>query len=123
MNKTIKALALLTTTLFAGSALSTELACHIYPKGNGQGYGNGTKSCNALDFSFGNSTSGKYYLKNISKQINTVIWSGHANCNGGTTCGVTVRAYSSNQAGATVLYQDGTYEVLNTARMMYETGH
>ena len=123
MNKTLKALAIIGTTLFAGSALATELVCDVYPKGNGSSWGNGTSRCDALDFSFGNSTSGKYYLKNISKPINSVIWSGHATCNGGTSCGVTVRAYSSNSAGATVLYQDGTYEIMNTARMSYETGH
>jgi hypothetical protein len=123
MNKMLKALALVGTTLFAGSTLATELVCDVYPKGNGNSWGNGTSSCDALDFSFGNSTSGKYYLKNISKPISNVIWSGKASCNGGTSCGVTVRAYSSNTAGATVLYQDGTYEIMNTARMSYETGH
>ena len=124
MKKTLKVIALLGATLFAGSSLAADLVCDVYPKGNGNSFGNGTASCDALDFSFGNSTSGKYYLKNITKPVQRVIWSGHAGCSGGTSCSVTVRAYSWNQkASATVLYKDGTYEITNTARMSYETGH
>lgn len=124
MKATFKAFALIGATLFTGSTLATELVCDVNPRGNGQTMGNGTSSCEAFDFSFGNSTSGRYYLKNISKPINKVIWHGSAGCSGGTSCGVTVRAYSgSQQAHATVLYKDGTYEVTNTAHMFYETGH
>ncbi len=124
MNKTLKALALVGTTLFAGSSLATELVCDVYPKSGGNSIGNGTQDCEGFDFSFGNSTNGKYYLKNISKPISSVIWSGKAKCSGGTSCNVTVRAYNPGySAGATVLYQDGTYEILNTAHMFYETGH
>ncbi len=123
MKKALKALAIVSTTLFAGSALAADLVCDVNPRGGGHSFGNGTASCNALDFSFGNSTSGKFYLKNVSKPISKVIWSGKARCSGGTSCGVTVRAYSSNSASATILYKDGTYEVTNTAHMGYETGH
>ena len=124
MKLKLAAMALLGAALHTGSASATDLACDIYIKGNGNQFGNGTANCIGFDFSFGNSTSGRYYLKNISKPISQVIWNGHASCNGGTSCSVTVRAYTGSQsATATVLYQDGTYEVTNSARMEYETGH
>jgi hypothetical protein len=123
MNKVLKALAIVSTTLFAGSAFAADLVCDVNPKRGGNSFGNGTQNCNAMDFSFGNSTSGKFYLKNVSKPISKVIWNGKARCSGGTSCGVTVRAYSVNSASATILYKDGTYEVTNNARMSYETGH
>jgi len=124
MKKTLKALALVGTTFFAGSALATQVVCDVYAKGSGNSWGNGTANCSALDFTFGNSTSGKFYLKNISKPVKKVLWDSNTNCSGtATSCSVRVRAYGSQWATATVLYQDGTYEELNTARMFYETGH
>lgn len=124
MKLKLAALTLLTSALYSGSALSADLACDVYAKGNGQQLGNGGAHCVAFDFSFGNSTSGRYYLKNVTKPIRQVIWNGHASCNGGTSCAVTVRAYARAQsATATILYQDGTYEVTNKASMEYETGH
>lgn len=123
MKKAFKTLAFVGATLFAGSTFAADLVCDVYAKGNGNSFGNGTQSCNAFDFSFGNSTNGRFYLTNISKPINKVIWSGDARCSGGTSCSVTVRAYGGNSAKATILYKDGTYEVTNTARMSYETGH
>jgi hypothetical protein len=84
---------------------------------------NGRSNCFTIDFSFGNQTTGKYYLQNISKPINKVIWQGDASCTGGTSCNMTVRAYRSYSASALILYKDGTYETTNTSRMSYETGH
>lgn len=106
----------------ASPAFATDLACEIYPKAGGFASGNGTANCDAIDFSFGNSTSGRFYLKNISKPINQVIWQGGASCSGGASCGVTVRAYSTKSATALILYKDGTYETTNSASMYYETG-
>ena len=123
MKKRIILSTLLSSCLLASSAFATDLVCEVYPKNGGNQMGSGTSYCAAFDFSFGNSTSGKFYLKNISKPISQVIWNGKANCSGGTSCGVTVRAYSVTQASALVLYQDGTYEHTNTATMEYETGH
>ncbi|TMP39665.1 hypothetical protein [Pseudoalteromonas rubra] len=122
--KTLKTLALVAGTLFAGSAFSAQMVCDIYPKSGGHSWGNGTASCSALDFSFGNSTSGRFYIKNITKPVEEVRWSGIANCSGGTSCGATIRAYSpNNTASALILYKDGTWERTNTARADYETGH
>ncbi|KZN50903.1 hypothetical protein [Pseudoalteromonas luteoviolacea] len=124
MKTTLKALTLVAGTFFAGSAFSADLVCDVYPKGNGNAWGNGTKSCFGFDFSFGSSTSGRFYLKNVTKPIQEVRWSGAARCGtSSTSCGVTVRAYSSTTASALILYKDGTWEQTNTARASYETGH
>lgn len=122
--KTLKTLALVAGTLFTGSAFSAQMVCDIYPKSGGHSWGNGTANCSAIDFSFGNSTSGRFYIKNITKQVEEVRWSGIASCSGGTSCGVTIRAYSpNNTASALILYKDGTWERTNTAQADYETGH
>lgn len=124
MKLTLKTLLLLGATLSAGSATATELVCDVYPKGSSPTQHNGVKNCFGFDFSFGNSTTGRYYLTGISKPIQQVIWNGHASCSGGTSCNVTVRAYRGDQsATATILYKDGTYEITNSATMNYETGH
>ncbi|NMH65907.1 hypothetical protein [Shewanella salipaludis] len=122
MNKMLKALGAVSVLCFAQSALAADLVCHLNVKSGGNVYGNGTAHCSGLDFSFGSSTSGSYNIVNINKMVKSVIWSGNAKCSGGTSCGVTVRAYSVNQASATILYQDGTWEQTNTATMEYETG-
>jgi len=106
----------------ANMAFATDLACEVYPKAGGVVSGNGTSSCDAIDFSFGNSTSGRFYLSNISKPINQIIWQDDASCSGGTSCGVTVRAYTTTSASALILYKDGTYETTNAASIYYETG-
>jgi hypothetical protein len=123
MNNTLKTLVLISTVFFAQSTLAADLTCNLNVKNGGNVMGNGTAHCFGMDFSFGNSTSGSYAIKNITKPISSVLWSGNAKCSGGTSCGVTVRAYSVNQASATILYKDGTWETTNTARMEYETGH
>ncbi|MBQ4810036.1 hypothetical protein A7985_06130 [Pseudoalteromonas luteoviolacea] len=125
MKTTIKALTLIASTVFAGQAFSAELVCAVYAKSGGSSWGNGTANCEAFDYSFGNSTGGRFYLKGVTKQIKEVRWSGAARC--GTTtsssCSATIRAYGTNSASATILYTDGTWEQTNTARASYETGH
>ncbi|WP_105169817.1 hypothetical protein [Pseudoalteromonas sp. T1lg23B] len=123
MKTTLKAMTVIAGTLFAGSALATTLVCDVYPKSGGNSFANGTKNCGAFDYSFGNSTSGKFYLSNISKPIQEVRWEGKANCSGGTSCNATIRAYSQNSASALILYKDGTWERTNTANAWYETGY
>ncbi|MDK1287967.1 hypothetical protein [Pseudoalteromonas umbrosa] len=124
MKTTLKALTLVAGTFFAGSAFSAELVCDVYPKGNGNSWGNGTQNCFGIDFSFGTSTSGRFYLKNVSKPIQEIQWNGAARCSGtSTSCRVTVRAYSATSASALILYKDGTWEKTNTATASYETGH
>ncbi|KPH60165.1 hypothetical protein AMS58_18210 [Pseudoalteromonas porphyrae] len=122
--KTILRILLLSgAALTTNSVFATDLVCDVYPKGSNGYSSNGTARCDAFDFSFGNSTTGKFYLQNISKPINQVIWQGDASCSGGTSCTVNVRAYRSTSASALILYKDGTYETTNIARMSYETGH
>ncbi|MEJ6476222.1 hypothetical protein [Pseudoalteromonas piscicida] len=118
MIKTLAAVAL----LGAGSVSATELHCDIQVKRGGNVIGN-EQTCFGMDFSFGNSTSGKFYLANITKPINKVIWNGDANCSGGVECALTVYAYQTHTATATILYKDGTYEETNVSRISYETGH
>lgn len=122
--KTILRILLLSgAALTTNSVFATDLVCDVYPKGGSGHSFNGGAYCDALDFSFGNSTTGKFYLQNISKPISQVIWQGDASCSGGTACTVNVRAYSTTSASALVLYKDGTYETTNIAHMSYETGH
>lgn len=124
MKNLLKVTALMSAMLLPQSAMSANLTCHLYVKSGGNVFGNGTANCSGLDFSFGNSTSGRFTIENISKDISNVIWQGDANCSGGTQCSVTVRAYSGNtSANATILYDDGTWETTNTASMDYETGY
>jgi hypothetical protein len=123
MKNILRTLLLTGAALATNSVFATDLVCDVYPKGGAGNGSNGTSHCFAIDFSFGNSTSGKFYLENISKPINQVIWQGDASCSGGTSCSITVRAYSRESASALILYKDGTYETTNTAYMEYETGH
>ncbi|KZN31653.1 hypothetical protein [Pseudoalteromonas luteoviolacea] len=125
MKTTVKALTLIAGTLFVGQAFSAELVCAVYAKSGGNSWGNGTKNCMAFDYSFGNSTNGRFYLKNVTKDIKEVRWNGDARCasSTSTSCNATIRAYSSNTATATILYKDGTWETTNTARANYETGY
>ncbi|MCF2860310.1 hypothetical protein L1286_22780 [Pseudoalteromonas sp. SMS1] len=125
MKTTLKALTLIAGTLFAGQAFSAELVCDVYAKNSGNSWGNGTKNCMAFDYSFGSSTNGRFYLKNVTKEIQEVRWNGSARCgtSSKTSCNASIRAYASNSATATILYKDGTWETTNTARASYETGH
>ncbi|RZM74799.1 hypothetical protein [Pseudoalteromonas rubra] len=123
MKTTIKAFALVAGTLFAGSAFSAQVVCDVYPKSNGHSWGNGTPNCAGFDFSFGSSTNGRFYLKDVTKEIKEVRWEGKANCSGGTSCNTTIRAYTSNTATALILYKDGTWERPKAASAFYETGH
>jgi hypothetical protein len=123
MNNTLKALALVSTVFFAQSTLASDLVCNVSVKSGGNVMGNGTDYCVGFDLSFGNSTSGSFTIKNVTKPISSVLWSGDAKCSGGISCGVTVRAYRLTQASATILYKDGTWEKTNSASIEYETGH
>lgn len=125
MKKSLKTCALLGYILFSGASFATDLVCDVYAKSAGGQSSNGLAFCDAIDYSYGNSTSGRFYLINITKPIYQVIWNGHASsCQGGTSCSVKVKAYKPGQkATATILYKDGTYETTNTSRMYYETGH
>lgn len=119
----MKASSLVASLLLAESAFSTELVCDVSTRGPGGHTNNGIAHCDALDFSFGRQTTGKYYLINVSKPIQRVIWEGNAKCDGGLSCFVSVQAYSSNSASAVILYKDGTFEKTNTSSMTYEAGH
>ncbi|WP_028835218.1 MULTISPECIES: hypothetical protein [unclassified Pseudoalteromonas] len=123
MKNVLKALLISGAALTANSVFATDLVCDVYPNGSGGNSMNGRSNCFTIDFSFGNETTGKYYLQNISKPINKVIWQGDASCTGGTSCNMNVRAYRSYSASALILYKDGTYETTNMSRMSYETGH
>ncbi|MCY7296270.1 hypothetical protein [Alteromonas sp. a30] len=125
MRNTLKNLALTSALLMTTQAFATDLVCDVYlkPGAGGNTLGNGTAHCDGFDFSFSNSTTGRFYLKNISKPIQQVIWQGGASsCSGGTQCTVTLPAYSPKTATAIVLYDDGTYETTNLSRMYYESG-
>jgi len=121
---TIKKILLASSLIFASSlavpAFSANLVCQLNVKSGGQVFGNGTSHCNGIDFSFGSSTSGSWSITNISKSIDRVHWI--KGCNSGLSCGVTVRAYASNEAQAYIHYKDGSIEYV-TANMWYETGH
>ncbi|WNZ56512.1 hypothetical protein ACJJI5_00970 [Microbulbifer sp. EKSA008] len=101
-------------------ALSANLVCQLNVKSGGQVFGNGTSSCTGIDFSFGNSTSGKWTITNITKSIDRINWI--KGCSSGLSCSVTVRAYSTNQGQAYIHYVDGSIEYVS-ADMWYETGH
>lgn len=122
MNNMLKALGVISLLCFTQTAVAANMVCKLNVKSGGHVTGNGTDYCSGIDFSFGSSTSGSYTIANVNKMVKSVIWSGNAKCTSGTSCGVTVRAYSVNQASATILYQDGTWEQTNTATMEYETG-
>ncbi|ODB41997.1 hypothetical protein BB427_10815 [Pseudoalteromonas sp. BMB] len=104
------------------SSQAADLKCSLNVKSGGNVWGNNTSYCSGIDFSFDNSTSGKFYIANATKAISKVIWNGDASCSGGTTCNMTIRAYRQYNATATILYTDGTYETTNSAHIDYETG-
>lgn len=118
--KILLAASLLIGSSIALPAFSANLVCNLYVKSGGQSMGNGTSSCSGIDFSFGNSTSGKWTITNITKSIDRINWI--KGCTGGLSCNVTVRAYSLNKAQAYIHYVDGSIEYVE-ADMWYETGH
>lgn len=123
MKTTLIASALVLLGTLSIDSQAADLRCSLNVKSGGNVWGNGSNHCSGLDFSFGNSTSGKFYIANASKPISKVIWNGDASCSGGTTCYMTIRAYRQYNATATILYTDGTYETTNSAHIDYETGH
>ncbi|KZN46481.1 hypothetical protein [Pseudoalteromonas luteoviolacea] len=118
-NSTILALAL-TTGFFANSAFSAELVCRVNSL-NGQSHNSGTSNCWAMDFSFRNSSSGVFYLKDVTKPIERVQWNNNRSCSG-TQCAVTVRSFQYKSMTAHIFYKDGTSELTNRAVMLYENG-
>ncbi|WP_299584862.1 hypothetical protein [uncultured Microbulbifer sp.] len=120
IKKILLAGSLITASSLAVPAFSAGLVCQLNVKPGGQVMGNGTSSCNGIDFSFGNSTSGRWTITNITKSIDRINWV--KGCNSGLSCGVTVRAYALNQGQAYIHYVDGSIEYVQ-AEMWYETGH
>jgi hypothetical protein len=122
MNNMLKALGVISVLCFAQTAAAANMTCNLNVKSGGNVMGNGTDYCVGMDFSFGSSTSGSFKIEGINKTVNSIIWNTNTSCKSGTTCNFTVRAYRLNQASATILYQDGTWENTNTATIEYETG-
>ncbi|KZN50954.1 hypothetical protein [Pseudoalteromonas luteoviolacea] len=122
MKKTIRSLTLIAGAMFASSAFSTELVCAVYSKNGGPMWKTGTPNCEGYDWTHGNTTRGRFYLKNVTKQILSVKWYGVAKCSGGQSCDVTVFAYGPNRAWARIMYTDGTWQDTNVANAHYETG-
>jgi len=118
--KIILPLALTFGALSAVPAMAADMSCYINAKNGGQTWGNGTSNCSAFDFSFGNSTSGRYIIKNMTKPVKKISWI--KGCSSGTSCTVNVRAYSVNSGEAYIHYTDGSIEFVS-AYMDYETGH
>ncbi|MFC3031714.1 hypothetical protein ACFOEE_04175 [Pseudoalteromonas fenneropenaei] len=123
MKKQIFAAAAVMLSALSFSSQAAQLKCNLTVKSGGNVWQNGTSYCSGIDFSFSNSTTGKFYIEGASKPISRILWNGDANCTGGTSCNMTIRAYRDYTATATILYQDGTYETTNSATMNYETGH
>ena len=123
LTHTFKALTLVGATILPHNALAADLACNLNVAWSGTVNGNGTAFCEGLDYTFGNSTTGSFFLKNVTKPIHSVTWNGDANCGSTATfCPVTVFAYFPSEASATILYTDGTWETTNTATIDYESG-
>ncbi|MFA0809599.1 hypothetical protein [Microbulbifer epialgicus] len=120
IKKILLASSLLIASSLAVPAFSANLVCQLNVKSGGQVMGNGTSSCNGIDFSFGSSTSGSWSITNITKSIDRIHWI--KGCSSGLSCSVTVRAYSSNEAQAYIHYDDGSIEYVE-ADMWYETGY
>ena len=123
MRKLLKTLALAGSFIFSHQVFAATMCCDINTYPGDIEFGSGTSFCMGQANSFDHSTAtGTFYLKDISKPYNNIIWNGQPNCSG-TSCRVSMSFYMTYSASATILYTDGTWETTNAASMRYEGLH
>ncbi|WP_440056268.1 hypothetical protein ACSLBF_19355 (plasmid) [Pseudoalteromonas sp. T1lg65] len=118
-NKLIAA-AMITLGAFSFSSEAAQMKCDVWTK-NGNTWG--TTNCFGMDFSFGRSTTAKFYITGVTKPVDSIVWTTNSSCSSGTSCTFTASAYRTYYAEAKILYSDGTWEKTNRSTLSYETGH
>ncbi len=108
MKKLLQASVLIASSVIASQAFSAEMECYV----DTQRFDNFTPNyCVGLVWG-AQYADAVYRVSGANKAIDQVIWGGVASGKGctGTSCVVSIRAYSVNKATATILYTDGTWE-------------
>ncbi|MBU2970049.1 hypothetical protein KO527_11870 [Pseudoalteromonas sp. C2R02] len=107
MNKFLKAGILVASSVFGSQAMAANMQCYV----DTQAYDHFTADhCEALIFG-ANKATAVFRIVGASKPIDSVIWKDAAKSCGtsGTFCSVSIRAFRTNKATATILYSDGTW--------------
>ena len=118
MKKIIGAGLLLASSFVASQASAATMECYV----DTQAYDTFTPhQCFAV--LWGQSKTTAVFRIAGGKPINQVIWSGAASSCGvsGSSCSISIRAYKTYTARATVLYQDGTWDTASTSAS-FESG-
>lgn len=116
--KKVAIITLLITVLVPDSAFAAKLICNVYPIGKGTELNN-VHNCFARDYTKSKATSGVFYLTNITKPVEEIVWQKGAKCLGGNSCSVTVEPHNKLYGQAVILYKDGSYEKTNEANISY----
>lgn len=118
MKKTLTALGLL---LASGTTMAAQMECMVDTDAFDSWQ---SPECNSFEYTLDRApNNATWRIVNITKTISSVIWSERtAGCSSSaTTCTKPIPPYSYHLGKATVLYTDGTYEVLQ-ATAQFETG-
>jgi opacity protein-like surface antigen len=108
MKKMLSAAAIIATGLFASQASAAVMECYI----DTQAYDHySAGECSAIIYGASQATA-VFRVTGSNKPVNSVIWGGATKSCGtaGTNCSITIRSYRVNNATATILYQDGTWD-------------
>lgn len=107
MNKFLKAGILVASSVFGSQAMAANMECYV----DTQAYDHFTPNhCMAMVWG-ANKATAVFRIAGASKAIDSVIWKDVAKSCGtsGTSCSITIRAFRTNKATATILYSDGTW--------------
>ncbi|WDE07107.1 hypothetical protein SG34_009550 [Thalassomonas viridans] len=120
MKKLIGAGLVLASSFVAAHASAATMECYV----DTQAYDSFTPNqCFAVVWGQSRTTAVFRIAGSTGKPINQVIWSGAASSCGvsGSSCSISIRAYKTYTARATVLYQDGTWDTAS-ATASFESG-
>lgn len=118
MKKILTAVALL---LASGSSMAAQMECMVDTAAYDQW---SAGSCFSFEYTMDNAPNDAIWrIVDVTKTISSVIWQGTTSgCpSNATYCTKAIRPYREHLGKATVLYTDGTYEVVQ-ATAQFETG-
>ena len=118
MKKTLTALGLL---FASGSTMAAQMECMVDTANYDQW---STGECSSFEYTLDRKTNNAIWrIVDIQKPVASVIWSERTTgCSASaTSCTKAIPPYSYHVGKATVLYTDGTYEILQ-ATAQFETG-
>ncbi|KZN44448.1 hypothetical protein [Pseudoalteromonas luteoviolacea] len=116
--KSLKALFLVTGSLFASSVYSANVTCEIFTEGGGLNLSG--QDCYAINLTNENYARVVFTINDLTNLVNAHVWQGCRASNNAKSCSSYVRAGSTTSASAIVLYKDGTWDRTNRSTATFE---